>query len=325
VVTIKDVAREAAVSPATVSRVVNGLVGYSETTRARVEQAVRSLGYEPDSLARGLKTRQTSVIGVLAPLVSDALASHVMSGVEDAARASGNAVMLGRTGLKSVFAEPYLRMLRTYRAAGVVLISTVISPSFRGVLGRDIPMVSVAITDGSGSPSISVDDDQAAYDGTRFLLGLRHRRIGLLAGNPESVFVAERRVSGYRRAMTEARCAPVVARGDFSYASGSPGLRDLMGQDPDLSAVFAVSDEMGAAVVNELQRMGRRVPHDVSVLGFDDTATAQHVNPPLSTIAQPLHQMGEMAVRKLLHARELGPRVLPHRIVERGTTAPFAA
>ena len=324
-VTIKDVAREASVSPATVSRVVNGLVGYSETTRVRVEQAVRSLGYEPDSLARGLKTRQTSVIGVLAPFVSDALASHVMSGVEDAARTSGYAVMLGRTGLKSAFVEPYLRMLRTYRAAGVVLISTVINPSFRGVLGRDVPMVSVAITDGSGSPSISVDDDQAAYDGTRFLLGLGHRRIGLLTGNAESVFVAERRTNGYLRAMTEARCAAVVARGDFSYASGAPGLRELLGQDPHLSAVFAVSDEMGAAVVNELQRMGRRVPRDVSVLGFDDTATAQHVNPPLSTIAHPLHQMGEMAVRKLLHARDLRPRVLPHRIIERGTTAPFAA
>jgi LacI family transcriptional regulator len=321
-VTIRDVARQAGVSPATVSRVVNGLVGYSDDTRVRVEHAVADLGYQANSLARGLKTRQTSVIGVLAPWVSDALASQVMTGVEDAARERDYAVMYGRTGLESAHAEPYLRMLRTYRASGVVLISSVIKPEFRQVLGPAVPMISVAITDRSGAPSISVDDHQAAYDATRYLLQLGHRHIGLLAGRPESIHVNGPRVAGYRRAIEEARSRPVIVHGDFTYASGGPGLRVLLEQDPKLTAIFAVSDEMGVAVINELQRLGRRVPEEVSVLGFDDTVTARHVYPPLSTVAQPLREMGELAVRKLLRGRGLAPKVLRHRIVERGSTAP---
>jgi LacI family transcriptional regulator len=123
VVTSRDVAKHAGVSPATVSRVVNGLVGYSDETRERVETAVKSLSYETDHLARGLKTRQTSVIGLLAPMVSDALASQVMQGVEGEAPERGYAIMLGRTGAKAAYIAGYLRTLRTYRAGGVILIS----------------------------------------------------------------------------------------------------------------------------------------------------------------------------------------------------------
>lgn len=320
--TIRDVAKHAGVSPATVSRVVNGLVGYSEETRQRVEDAVVQLNYETDFLARGLKTRQTSVIGLLAPMVSDALASQVMRGVEEAARERGYAVMLGRTGSQSVFIDGYLRTLRTYRAAGVILISAVITQQMRQLLGPNIPIISVAISDKSGSPSVSIDDERAAYDGTRYLLSLGHQRIGLLAGDPTSVFVARPRQLGYERAMTEAGQKPVVAHGTFFYDSGAPGLDDLLAQEPDLTAIFAVSDEMAAAVVNELQERGRRVPEDVSVLGFDNTSTSQHVHPPLSTVAQPLEEMGRAAVRKLLRARDLGPRIVQHSIVSRGSTSP---
>ncbi|WP_051476943.1 substrate-binding domain-containing protein [Arthrobacter sp. Br18] len=319
--TIRDVAKQAGVSPATVSRVVNGLVGYSDETRKRVEDAVLRLNYEPDSLARTLKTRQTSVIGLLAPMVSDALASQVMRGVEDAAREHGYAVMLGRTGLKSAYIAGYLRTLRTYRAAGVILISAVITHDMRQLLGPAIPIISVAISDKSGSPSVAINDELAAYDATRYLLKLGHRRIGLLAGDPVSIFVARPRRRGYERAMAEAGCSPVIAEGTFFYESGAPGLEELLRQEPELTAVFAMSDEMGAAVVNELQKRGRRVPEDVSVLGFDNTSTSQHVHPPLSTIAQPLEDMGQMAVKKLLRSRDLGPRIMPHRLIERGSTA----
>ncbi|WP_026554628.1 LacI family DNA-binding transcriptional regulator [Arthrobacter sp. 35W] len=320
--TIRDVAQRAGVSPATVSRVVNGLVGYSDETRARVEDAVNALNYETDYLARGLKTRQTSVIGLLAPMVSDALASQVMQGVEAAAQERGYAVMLGRTGPKSTFIAGYLRTLRTYRAAGVILISAVITPGTRQLLGPNIPVISVAISDKSGSPSVAIDDEKAAYDATRHLLQLGHRRIGLLTGDPASVYVSLPRERGYVRAMAEANCPPATATGSFFYESGAAGLDQLLAQDPQLTAIFAMSDEMGAAVVNELQKRGRRVPEDVSVLGFDNTSTAVHVHPALSTMAQPLEEMGRMAVAKLLRSRDLGPKIVPHQLIERGSTAP---
>jgi LacI family transcriptional regulator len=323
-VTIRDVARYAGVSPATVSRVVNGLAGYSADTRDRVEGAVAALNYEPDTLARGLKTKQTEVIGVLAPLVSDALASEVMSGVESAARAHGYSVMLGRTGPGSAFAAGYLRTLRTYRSAGVILISAAITPEMRRVLGSTVPLISVAIRDGERFPSLAIDDERAAYDATNYLLGLGHRHIGLLAGDPHSLLVNTVRERGYVRAMAAAGLPALLEQGNSLYESAPAALGRLLRRDPGLTAVFALSDEMGAAVVNELQRLGRRVPEDISVLGFDNTVTARHVYPALSTVAQPLGQMGELAVAKLLSAGSLRATILPHRLIERGSTAPLA-
>jgi LacI family transcriptional regulator len=107
--------------------------------------------------------------------------------------------------------------LRTYRAAGVILISAVITPETRQLLGPGIPIISVAISDKSGSPSVAIDDEQAAYDATSHLLRLGHRRIGLLTGDPASVHVAQPRERGYLRAMTEAKCTPVTATGTFFY------------------------------------------------------------------------------------------------------------
>ncbi|WP_425864793.1 LacI family DNA-binding transcriptional regulator [Arthrobacter sp. TWP1-1] len=323
--TIRDVAELAGVSPATVSRVVNGLVGYSDATRLRVEEAVKSLSYETDYFARGLKIRQTSVIGLLAPMVSDALTSQVMQGVEIEAQERGYAVMLGRTGAKSAYIADYLRTLRTYRAAGVILISAVITPEIRQLLGPTVPVISVAISDKSGSPSVAINDEQAAYDATRHLLRLGHRRIGLLTGNLASIYVAQPRKRGYERAMTEAGCKPVTATGTFFYESGAACVDDLLKQEPGLTAFFAMSDEMGAAAINELQRRGFRVPEDVSVLGFDNISTSLHVNPQLSTMAQPLEEMGRTAVKKLLRARDMGPQIMAHRLIERGSTAPVSS
>lgn len=198
-----------------------------------------------------------------------------------------------------------------------------ITPETRQLLGPNVPIISVSISDKSGSPSVAINDEQAAYDATRHLLRLGHRHIGLLTGDPASIYVAQPRKRGYLRAMTAAGCTPVTAAGSFFYESGAAGADDLLQQEPRLTAIFAMSDEIGAAVVNELQRRGLRVPEDVSVLGPDNSSTSRHVNPPLSTMAQPLEEMGRMAVKKLLRSRDLGPKIMPHTLVERGS--PHAA
>lgn len=322
--TIREVAKLAGVSPATVSRVVNGLDGFSAQTRMRVHDAIDELGYEPDTLARGLKTARSALIGVLAPAVSDALSSQIMTGIESAARTEGHTVMLGRTGPGAELATGYLRTLRAYRPAGVVLISTAITPDMRRAAGPRVPLISVAIRDGAEFPSIAIDDELAAYEATAALLRAGHRHIGLLAGEASSLLVNTPRERGYRRAMREAGAPPLEERGNSLYESAAPALERLWHRDPRLTAVFALSDEMGAAVVNELQRRGLRVPEDVSVLGFDDTPTSRHVHPALSTVGQPLVPMGELAVRALLHGGGRA-RVLPHRIITRGSTGPVRA
>ena len=140
-----------------------------------------------------------------------------MQGVEEEVQERGYAVMLGRTGAKSAYIAGYFRTLRTYRAAGVILISAVITAETRQLLGPNVPIISVAISDKSGSPSVAIDDEQAAYDATRHLLRLGHRHVGLLAGDPTSVYVAQPRQRGYLRAMTEAKCTPVTATATGSF------------------------------------------------------------------------------------------------------------
>ena len=169
---------------------------------------------------------------------------------------------------------------------------------------------------------MAIDDEKAAYDATRHLLKLGHRRIGLLTGDPESVFVAQPRQRGYLKAMAEAKCNPSRPPATSSTKAAPPAWTTCCSRTPASPPIFAMSDEMAAAVVNELQKRGRRVPEDVSVLGFDNTSTALHVHPPLSTMAQPLEEMGRMAVKKLLRSRDLGPRIMPHQLIERGSTAP---
>ena len=111
----------------------------------------------------------------------------------------------------------------------------------------------------------------------------------------------------------------MTATGSFVYESGASGADELLQQEPNLTAIFAMSDEMVAAVINELKRRGLRMQEDVSVLVFDNTSFSLHENPPLSTMAQPLERMGRMAVKKLLRSRNLGPKIMPHRLIERGS------
>lgn len=318
--TIRDVARVAGVSPATVSRVVNGQPGYSAQTRERVRRVARELGYLPgqDSVA----SNSTAMIGLLAPVVSDALTSEIMSGVESVARNRGLAVVLGRTGPRAVHAPGYLRSFRTNRAAGVVLVGTEITPEMRRVLGPQVPFVCVAIRDRSHFPSLAIDDERAAFDGTRHLQQLGHRRIGLITGDMSSALVNSPRLAGYRRATALAGLTPVTAEGNSLYDSAPAAVHRVLEEDPALTAIFALSDEMGAAAVNELQRLGVRVPEDVSVLGFDNTRTARHVHPALTTVAQPLERMGALAVEMLLSPGGVRSRIMPHAIVERGSTSP---
>ena len=195
-----------------------------------------------------------------------------------------------------------------------------ITPETRQLQGPNIPITSVAISDKSGSPSVAIHDEQAAYDATHHLLRLGHRRFGLLEGDPASIYVAQPRKRGYLRVMTKPNARPSRHR-QLLLRKTQPSVDELLRQEPVLTANLAMSDEMGAAVVNELQRRGHQVPEDVSVLGFDNNSTSRHVNPPLNTIVQPLEDMGRMVVKKLLRSRDLGPKIMPHRLIDRGSAS----
>lgn len=321
-VTIKDVARVSGVSFSTVSRVVNGGTGFSEETRARVEAAVAELGYRPNALARSLVKKQRSSVAVLVPSVSESFAGLILEGAEEAALEAGLLVVVGRTGGRPERAVDYLEAMRGHQAVGAVLVSTVITPELTDAFGGAGPLVSVAIDAHNSTPAIAVDGYDAARDAVGFLTERGHRRIGVLAGHGEDVFTTRPRLAGYADAMKEAGLRPVITFGGFHYAAGAPGVADLLRIEPDLTGIVAFSDELGVAAINALQRLGRRVPDDVSVIGFDDTPVAQHVNPALTTVAQPLRAMGILGVRMILDPPSTDRVIVPHRIVRRESVGP---
>jgi LacI family transcriptional regulator len=321
VVTIKDVARAAGVSYSTVSRVVNGGTGFSAQTRARVEAAVAELGYRPNDVARSLVMQRHSSVAVLMPSVSESFAALVLDGVEEAAEEEGLLVVIGRTAGRPGRAAEYLETMRGHQAVGAILVATVITPELSAAFGAG-PLVSVAIDAHNGTRALAVDSRAAARDAVEHLRARGHRRIGFLSGPGDDAYTTAPRLAGYTEAMEAAGLTPVVAFGDYRYASGAAGVAELLAHDPALTAIFAASDELGAAAINALQRSGRRVPEDVSVIGFDDTPVAQHVNPGLTTVAQPLREMGAQAVRLLLAPDGALPEVVPHRVVERESVGP---
>lgn len=321
-VTIKDVARASGVSFSTVSRVVNGGTGFSEQTRARVEAAVVELGYRPNSLARNLVRQERSSVGVLVPAVSESFAALVLDGVEDAAEAEGLLVVIGRTGGRPERAADYLATLRGHQAVGVVLVSTIITPELRDAFGGAGPLVSVAIDGHNGTPTLAVDDRAAARDAVVHLLARGHRRIAFLSGSADDAATTAPRLAGYLDAMAGGGAEPLVTFGGFAYDDAAPGVADLLARDPGITAVFTASDELGVGAIHALQRSGRAVPGDVSVIGFDDTPVARHVAPRLTTVHQPLREMGAQAVRMLLDPDGAAPVVVPHTIVERESVGP---
>lgn len=320
-VTIKDVARASGVSYSTVSRVVTGGTGFSEETRARVEAAVVELGYRPNTLARSLVMQRHSTLAVLVPSVSESFAGLVLDGIEDAAQERGLLVVIGRTAGRPERAIEYLETLRGHQAIGAILVSTVITPDLAAAFGG-APLVSVAIDAHNGTSAVAVDSYRAARDAVDHLRARGHRRIGFLSGHESDLHTTAPRLAGYRDAMADAGLTSVTTFGGFDYASGAPGVADLLRQDVGLTAIFAAGDELGVAAINALHRLGRRVPEDVSVLGFDNTPVAQHVSPGLTTVGQPLREMGALAVRMVLAPTTALPTVVPHRIVERESVGP---
>jgi DNA-binding LacI/PurR family transcriptional regulator len=300
--TIRDVARSAGVSPATVSRVLSDS-GHpvSERGRRRVLAAVRRLGYIPNLLARSLLTRETAAIGVLVPDVSNPYYAAVLRGIEDAAGPARRTVILCNTDRDPAKLRLYLRALMERRVDGLVVAGGSFGRAEEEITGQTLPVVMIG-RDRARLPSVRVDNVAAGALATRHLLDLGHRRIACLAGPSASTTAADR-VSGYRRALREAGVPgehAVVLEAGFAPAGVPVVVGRLLALDPPPTAIVAPNDLVAVAVVRALHERGRRVPDQVSVVGFDDIPVASYVVPSLTTVAVPTHALGRAAVETLL-------------------------
>jgi DNA-binding LacI/PurR family transcriptional regulator len=323
-----DVARLAGVSAQTVSRVSNGYAGVVESTRQQVLAAMKELGYRPNSAARALKSGRFHTIGVITFNLSTTGNTRTIEAIATSAAADGYATTLlpvavpTQDSVRGAFTR-----LGELAVDGIVILMEVQLLDAATVALPPNAHVVVADSD-AGDRYCVVDTDQVggARAAVEHLLGLGHRTVWHLAG-PAGSFSAERRVAAWRSALQDGgRSVPEPLRGDWSAQSGyQAGLR--LAAEPDCTAVFAANDQMALGVLRALHERGRRVPEDISVVGFDDIPEAASFLPPLTTVHQDFPEVGRRCVagvlRQIRNGREeTGTTLVPTRLVTRESTAP---
>jgi LacI family transcriptional regulator len=330
--TINDVARLAGVSIKTVSRVMNNEPNVREETRSKVKEAAALLHYRPNLLARSLAGSRSFLIGLLYDNPSSSYVIDTQEGVIRRCRLGGYHVLSEpQDSLAPDLGRAIASLLATIRLDGVILTPPLcdMGQVLDAVEAAGVPYVRVTPTTFPGrSAYVDMDDVQAAYDMTRYLLGRGHRDIGFVRGHPEHGS-SHRRYEGYQRAMKEAGLTPRphhIAQGYNSFASGQAAAKALFASSDDLpSAVFASNDDMAFGVMAYAQQHGVRVPDQVSVVGFDDNPGAMIIWPHLTTIRQPVADLAYAAADILLSRADAGEgvalrdaaRLLPFELVRR--------
>ncbi|TDB72432.1 LacI family DNA-binding transcriptional regulator [Micromonospora sp. KC723] len=304
--TLEAVARRAGVSRATVSRVVNGSTTVAEPIQEAVRRAVAELGYVPNAAARSLVTQRTDSVALVMPeeatrvFSDDQVFPGIIRGAAQELEAADKQLVLMLAG-SAAGHERVERYTTGRHVDGVLFASLHGADPLPGRLMRlGIPVVCAGRPlDGDRVPYVDVDNAGGVVRAVRHLIGTGRRRISTIAG-PQDMVAGIERLAGYRDVVAEAGLPEMVAYGDFTRESGASAMRQLLAAYPDLDAVFAASDLMAHAALRTLREAGRRVPDDVAVVGFDDIETAAYTDPPLTTIRQPVVELGRAMTRQLL-------------------------
>ncbi|PSJ43661.1 LacI family DNA-binding transcriptional regulator [Allosphingosinicella deserti] len=328
--TIIDVARRAGVSAMTVSRVINGRSSVRPETRAAVERAIEALAYTPNTAARSLVRSAELRIGIIYSNPSAAFMSEFLTGIYEEASSTGARLVLLKGEGGRPPAQAALKRFRKSALSGVILAPPL--GETRSVLSAvrswELPVAAIGAYDVDGVACVRIDDRSAAFEMTRHLLDLGHRKIGFVLGNPDQTASAER-MAGFYAAIREVGGVEVkVAQGDFSYASGLVAGEQLLGGDERPTAIFASNDDMAAAIVSVAHRRHLDVPSELTVAGFDDTSAAVTLWPPLTTVHQPLRRLAAEALAAVTAAASAGStvatcraKILDHSIVKRESLA----
>jgi LacI family transcriptional regulator len=328
-VTLDQVAARAGVSPSTVSRILNGSAVVSELKRQNVSKAIADLGFVPNPVARGLAGGRTLSVGVITQAIDSPFYGGAMRGVEEE---------LGRAGYNALFVSGHwdgaiearcIDTLRARRVDGLIVFTGRLSDAVLRATAKSLPLVVTGRT--LRAPrlySLNFDNIVGARLATEHLLSLGHRRIAFVAGDPLHPDAQERE-HGYRAALAAAGVAydpALVVPGWFHEQSGQAAIEKLLSDGVRFSAVFAANDQMAAGAALALHQRGLRVPGDVSLVGFDDLPSSTFSIPPLTTVHQPMQELGRLAaqaVLDLLAGRAPTAQMQPPVLVARDSTAPL--
>jgi LacI family transcriptional regulator len=308
--TIRDVAKLAGVSVSAVSAVTNRRAGVSTSLAERVWKAIDTLDYHPDSVARSLRVRRTKTLGVVMPQIASPFYAEVLRGVEEEAKGNDYSILICDSAADPDLEQRLLKSIVARRVDGILLASADPHFSDQQLVRRKLPVVYFdRLPPSCRGPAVMVNNLEGAFEATRHLIELGHRRIAIITG-PVAVSTAAERVEGFRNAMGMAGL-PIpeghLQSGEFRLEGGYRCALEMMGLSPRPTALFATNYEMTLGALRALRELGIRCPQDVSVMGFDDFVMgadgyswAAMFSPQLTTVAQPSYEIGREAVRLLL-------------------------
>ena len=332
-ITIKDIARQAGVSVATVSYVVNKSRWVSPELTERVLKAIEQQGYSPNAVARSLRQKRTKTIGLIVPDSSNPFFAEIAKGVEDAGFEAGYSVILCNSNASLDRELVYLDLLQSKRVEGIIFIATTAQVNqIRPIVNSGIPVV-IFYRDipGLEVDTFRIDNLKAGYLATRHLIELGHRKIACI--QPASpVTPSSERVEGYKQALSEAGLSwndQLMPRGDNRVSGGKAAAQKLADSGLSFSAIFSANDAMAIGAMRTLRDLGYQIPLNVSIVGVDDIILASYTEPPLTTVAQPKYEAGCQAIEFLIDRIEgrstQGPRnvELEIQLTIRGTSIPY--
>ena len=327
-VTIYDVAREAAVSMATVSRVVNGNPNVKPATRQKVLDVIDQLDYRPNAVARGLASKKTTTIGVIIPDLTNSYFSELARGIDDVSLMYKYNIILASSDENHDKELQVVDNLTAKQVDGIIFMGNQVSKDLRDAFNRaNAPIVFAGSVDPEHqSPSVNIDYVAAVTDAVAKLVGRGNRRIAFVTGSMDESINKDYRLKGYKQALSSKRIGydeGLIFQTDYSYKAGYALAKAL--QDVKATAAFVGDDELAAGVLNGLTDAGVKVPEDFEIITSNDTRFTEISRPTMSSITQPLYDIGAVSMRlltKLMNNEEIGDKtvVLPYGLKKRQST-----
>lgn len=324
---IQQVAKEAQVSVATVSRVLNGQNKVSSKTRLKVEEAIKKLSYEPSMLGRNLRNSESRILLILIPTITNPFYLEIIKGIENIAISQNYNILLCETDSNPERENIYFDLVRKKMADGIISMDPAVNVETLKKLAEKYAIIQCSeYEEGSGIPYVTIDNEEASYRAVKHLIKIGHEKIALINSDEKFLYARQRKM-GYRRALEENGIALnqdyIIHTQHLGFEYGQQAMRKILNLQERPTAVFAVSDLLAIGALKEINANGLHVPKNIAVVGFDKIDFSNMTNPTLTTIAQPMHKMGTVAAKMLIEkiqGKEVDNIILDHELVIREST-----